>query len=82
MHIFEQYDIDDNDRPNNIDRPNINSNNSNINNNNTNNNNNDNNNANDNFRFRRPFVSRWDGGTAWHPVKNSNKDKIIIKNQS
>ena len=61
-HFLEHYDIENIDRP--YDRPY----NSNINNNNNNNNRNNNRNANDNangnFTFRRPFISRWDGGTA------------------
>ena len=60
MHFNEQYDNDIVDRP--YDRPYNNNNRSN--NNNRNNNRNDNDNDNGNFRFRRPFVSRWDGGTA------------------
>ena len=62
MHFLEHYDIENIDRP--YDRPY----NSNINNNNNNNNRNNNRNANDNangnITFRRPFISRWDGGTA------------------
>ena len=72
-HFIEQYDIDndndgdnsDNDDDNDNHDNNVNNvNNNNDNNNRNNNNNNNNRNNNGNFQFRRPFVSRWDGGTA------------------
>ena len=63
IHFIEQYDTNNIDRP--YDRPyNNNNNNRNNNRNNNNLNGNNNNNSNGNIRFRRPFVSRWDGGTA------------------